>query len=67
MGTNGLSFKENGISKIINVKRIIDNRKFWQSVKQNFTDKTFKDERMILIHGVKAIAEEKDVKKYRSF
>ena len=29
----------------LNVKRITDNRKFWQTVKVNFTDKTLKNER----------------------
>ena len=29
----------------LNVKRTTDNRKFWQTVKVNFTDKTLKNER----------------------
>ena len=42
---------------IFNVKRITHNRKFCQTIKPNFTDKTLKDER------VKIITEEKDVVK----
>ena len=45
----------------LNVKRITDNRKFWQTIKPNFTDKTLKDERINLVEGVNIITEEKDV------
>ena len=34
-----------------NVKRITGNRKFWQTIKPNFTDKTLKDERITLVDG----------------
>ena len=47
----------------LNVKRITDNRKFWQTIKPNFTDKTLKDERITLDDGDKVITEEKDVVK----
>ena len=47
----------------LNVKRITDNRKFWQTIKPNFTDKTVKDERITLVDGGKVITEEKDVVK----
>ena len=47
----------------LNVKRITDNRKFWQTIKPNFTDKTFKDERITLVDRDKVITEEKDVVK----
>ena len=47
----------------LNVKRITNNRKFWQTIKSNFTDKTFKDERITLVDGGKVITEEKDVVK----
>ena len=45
------------------MKRITDNRKFWQTIKSNCTDKTLKDERRTLIKGDKFITEEKDVVK----
>ena len=47
----------------LNVKRITNNRKFWQTIKSNFTDKTLKDERIILVDGGKVITEEKYVVK----
>ena len=47
----------------LNVKRITDNRKFCQTIKPNFTDKTLKDERIILVEGGRVIKEEKDVVK----
>ena len=43
----------------LNVKRITDNRKFWQTIKQNFTNKTLKDEKTILVEGGKDITEKK--------
>ena len=50
----------------LNVKRITDNRKFWQTIKPNFTDKTLKDERITLVEGDKVITEEKHaVKKFK--
>ena len=48
---------------ILNVKRITDKRKFWQTIKPNFTDKTLKDERITLVDGEKVITEKKDVVK----
>ena len=47
----------------LNAKRITDNRKFWQTIKPNFTDKTLIDERITLVDGDKVITEEKDVVK----
>ena len=47
----------------LNVKRITDNRKFWQTIKPNFTDKTLKYERITLVEGGKVITEEKDAVK----
>ena len=47
----------------LNVKRITDHRKFWQTIKPNCTDKTLKDERITLVNGDKVITEEKDVVK----
>lgn len=48
-----------------NVKRIINNRKFWQSIKPNFTGKTLEDERMTPVDGDKVIKEEKNaIKKF---
>ena len=41
------------------MKKITDNRKFWQNIKPNFTDKTLKDERITLVDGDKVMAEEK--------
>ena len=45
------------------MKRITDNRKFWQIIKPNFTDKTLRDERITLVKGDKVITEEKHVVK----
>ena len=45
------------------MKRITDYRKFWQTIKPNFTDKTLKDERITLVDGGKVITEGKDVVK----
>ena len=47
----------------LNVKRITDNRKFWQTVKPHFPNKTLNDERITLAEGVKVVTEEKDVVK----
>ena len=41
--------------------RITDNRKFWQTIMPNFTDKAPKDEGITLVEGDKVIIEEKDV------
>ena len=50
------------------MKRITDNRKFWQTIKPDFTDKTLRDERITLVEGDKIITEEKHVvKKYKDF
>ena len=43
----------------LNVKRMTDNRKFWQTIKPNCVDKTLKDERITLVEEYKAITEEK--------
>ena len=42
---------------------IYNNRKFWQTIKPSFTEKTLKDERITLIDGDMVITEEKDVVK----
>ena len=47
----------------LNVKRITYNKKIWQTIKPNCTDKTHKDERITLVEGDKVITEEKDVVK----
>ena len=47
----------------LNVKRITDNRTFWQTAKPNFTDKALKDNRITLVHEDKVITEEKDIAK----
>ena len=44
----------------LHVKRINNNRKFWQTIKPNFTNKTLKDERITLADGDKVTTEEKD-------
>ena len=49
----------------LNVNRVTDNRKFWQTIKSNCTDKTLKDERITLVEGEKVITEEKDVKIFK--
>ena len=41
------------------MKRVTDNRKFWQTIKPNLTDKTPRDERITLADGDKVITEEK--------
>ena len=45
------------------MKRITDNRKFWQIIKPNCTGKTLKDERITYVEEDKVITEEKDVVK----
>ena len=45
----------------LSVKRITNNRKFWQTIKPNFTDKTFRDKRITLVEGDKVISDEKHV------
>ena len=45
------------------MERITDNRKLWQIIKPNFTDKTLKVERITLIDGGKVITEAKEVVK----
>ena len=45
----------------LNVKRATDNRKFWQTSKPNFTNKTLKDKRITLVDGDKVVTEEKDL------
>ena len=46
--------------------RITNNRKFWQTIKPNFTGKTLKDERTTLVDRDKVITEEKDlIKKFK--
>ena len=50
------------------MKRIINNRKFWQSIKPNFTGKTLEDERMTPVDGDKVITEEKNaIKKFMDY
>ena len=49
----------------LNVNRVTDNRKFWQTIKSNCTGKTLKDERITLVEGEKVITEEKDVKIFK--
>ena len=43
------------------MKRITGNRKFWQTIKLNFTEMTLKDERTSLVDG-DVIKEEKNSK-----
>ena len=45
------------------MKKITDNRKFCQTIKPNFADKTLKVKRITLVDGDKAITEEEDVVK----
>ena len=47
----------------LNVKILTDKRKFWQTIKPNFTETTLKDERITLVNGDKVITEVKDVVK----
>ena len=47
----------------LNMKRITNNGKYWQTIKLNFTGKTLKDERITLVNRDKVITEEKDVVK----
>ena len=45
------------------MKKITDNRKFCQTIKPNFADKTLKVKRITLVDGDKAITEQEDVVK----
>ena len=47
----------------LNEKKIADCRKFWQTIKPNFTDQSLKYERVTLIDRDKIVAKEKDVVK----
>ena len=47
----------------LDVKRMTDNRKFWQTIKPNCIYKTLKDERITLVEEDKIITEESDVVK----
>ena len=47
----------------LSARRITNNRKFWQTILPNFTDKTLKDEWITLVDGDKVKTEEKDVVK----
>ena len=54
---------KNNFYNNLNVKRMTDNRKFWQTIKPNCTDQTLKDERITLVEGDKVITKEKDAVK----
>ena len=43
----------------LDVKRMTDNRKFWQTITPNCIYKTLKDERITLVEEDKVITEEK--------
>ena len=45
------------------MRRVTYNRKFWQTIKSNFTDKTVNYERIAFVEGGKVITEEKYVVK----
>ena len=47
----------------LNVTRRTDNRQVWQTIKPHFTDKTLKDERIIIVDGDIVVTKEKDVVK----
>ena len=43
----------------LDVKRAIDNKQFWKTVKPCLTDKVLKDERITLVKNEKAVSDEK--------
>ena len=45
------------------MKRITDNRKFWQIIKPSFPDKILKDEKITLVERDKVITKEKNIVK----
>ena len=45
------------------MKRITDNRKFWQIIKPSFPDKILKDEKITLVEREKVITKEKNIVK----
>ena len=52
----------------LNVNKITDNKSFWKTVKPNFTEKTLKDEKIVLVGNDTTISEEKEVAEiFRSY
>ena len=45
----------------LNLNSITDNKKFWKSVKPNFTNKNIKQEKIILVENEKIISENKEI------
>ena len=45
----------------LNLNSITDNKKFWKSVKPNFTNKTKKNEKIILVENENIISENKEI------
>ena len=46
---NWLENRENVMKKCVN--KITDNKYFWKTVKQNFTEKRLKDEKIVLVES----------------
>ena len=45
------------------MKKVTDNKHFWKTIKPNFTDKVFKDEKVALVEDDKVITAETDLAK----
>ena len=45
----------------LNVKKVTDNKHFWKTIKPNFTDKVFKDERIVLVEDDQVITADTDL------
>ena len=52
----------------LNVNKIIDNKSFWKTVKPSFTEKTLKDEKIVLVENDTTFSEENEVAEiFRSY
>ena len=47
----------------LNVKKVTDNKHFWETIKPNFTDKVLKDEKIIFVKDDKVVTAETDLAK----
>ena len=45
------------------MKKVTDNKHFWKTIKPNFTDKIFQDEKTVLVEDDKLITAEADLAK----
>ena len=52
----------------LNVNKITDNKSFWKTVKPSFTEKTLKDEKIVLVENDTTFPEENEIAEiFRSY